>query len=845
MKTTQNKIVMIYKKLRFFLILVFLFYHNVSFSQNYPDSIKQAIISFADDTSKISSYLKIGEYYADTIPDSAFSYYYKALNLSKELNNTEKQIESYAALASLSISAEKYQKAIDFYESEIKLCKKIDDKEHLRYAVGNSGVLYFYLSNYPKALIHFYELEKTAIALNDSNALTTAYTNIGNIYKKLNENEKALEYFNKNLKIAKKINSKSAISNAYNNIGLIYQDSDNDKIAVKLFKKSIDVSKEINDTEGIVIGYLNLGISLDAMHQCKKALLYFGKALKIAKDINNKRLISEVEYELANIYLSLSDSEKNNTDKKKDYLLDKSKNFAEDAYKIAKSYHYLNIVKKITRLLIDIYQKKNETDKALKYATEYIVVKDSLFKKENLEAIQKMNAKYEIYKNNIEINKRELVISQNKKLIDSQNFIINAGIVVGIVFFIFLSYIIGLFLKVRNKKNEISELKKLQDYLINNLPASVYLKDTNLKYKLTNDKYAELLGFTPDELYNKSDKELGLETKYETLDMQILAVDKALKPITEEFIDKKGKEYRVSIKKVPYHDLNGNVAGVIGIVSDVTEYMKLNLRIHKLLDKTRNQKNRIENANRNINDSLSYAKTIQDAVLPSTEKLNLLFKDFFILFKGRQIVSGDFYYANKVNDTVIFALGDCTGHGVPGGFLTMLSISFLNQIISENKQISPSEILNHLRKKIIEIFTQSGQPNKNGLDIALCSYNVKTNILQYSGAYNSMFLLRDNELSEYKATRIPIGFYFAEKEFKNYEIQLNQNDIIYLFTDGFKDQIGGPENKKFTSKKLKELILENHKKPFKEQKNIIEKTFDNWLAENEQFDDVSMFTVKF
>ncbi len=835
---------MIYKKLRFFLIIVFLFHHNVFFSQNYPDSIKQRIISSADDTSKISAFLKIGKYYADTIPDSAFLYYYKALNLSKQLNSPEKQIESYASLASLSISGEDYEKAINFYESEIELCKKIDDKEHLRYAVGNSGVLYFYLSNYPKALTHFYELEKTAIALNDSNALATAYTNIGNIYKKLNENEKALEYFNKNLRIAKKINSKAAISNAYNNIGLIYQDNDNDKIAVKLFKKSIDVSEEINDYEGIAVGYLNLGISLDAMHQCKKALSYFGKALKLAKDINNKRLISEVEYELANIYLNLSDSEKNNTDKQKEYL-EKSKNFAENAYKIAKSYHYLNNVKKTTRLLIDIYQKKNETDKALKYATEYIIVKDSLFKEENLEAIQEINAKYEIYKNNIEINKRELIISQNKKMIDSQNFIIKAGIVAGIVFLIFLSYIIGLFMRVRKKKNEISELKKLQDYLINNLPASVYLKDTNLRYKLANEQYAELLGLTLDELYDKTDRELGLETKYEDLDMQILAVDKAIEPITEKYTDNKGKEYRVSIKKVPYHDLNGNVAGVIGIVSDVTEYMNLNLRIHKLLDKTRNQKNRIENANRNISDSLTYAKTIQDAVLPSTEKLKLLFKDFFIVYKGRQIVSGDFYYANKVSDRVIFALGDCTGHGVPGGFLTMLSISFLNQIISENTQISPSEILNLLRKKIIEIFAQSGQPNKNGLDIALCSYNVKTNVLEYSGAYNSMFLLRNNELTEYKATRIPIGFYFAEKEFKNYEIQLKQNDIIYLFTDGFKDQIGGPDNKKFTSKKLKELILENHKKSFNEQKSIIENTYDNWLAGNEQFDDVSMFTVKF
>ena len=826
-----------------FIVIVLSSISKTGFAQKQLDSLKLLVLHSGKDTNRISAYIQIGDILADSIPDSASMYYNKALLLSEEIKNVPFQIQSCSSLANLNISQENYKKALDFYAKEKELCLKINDKKKLKFVVGNSGVIYFYLSNYPEALKNFFDLEKIAIELNDSDAIATAYTNIGIIFKKLDENDKALTYFNKNLSIAQKINSKSSISDSYNNIGLIFQDENKDSIAVEYFKKSLKLSKEINDEESVAISELNIGISLLNMNRMNEALSKFETALNIAEKIKNKRLTAESENELAEIYFKFSDLPDYTSSEQKKYL-NKSLNYAEDSYKISKSHSYLNNVKKITHLLAKIYKKKKNSDRALKFALEHIAVKDSIFKNQNLEAIQKMNAKYEIYKNRLLLEKKESEIEQNKKLIKNKNFIIKYGII-GAVIFLFLSILLViLFIRIKKQKNKLSELKQLQDYLINNLPVSVYLKDVNFRYKLANKSFADLLGLSLTELIGKSDRELDQETKYEDIDMQVIAMNKAIKPITEKFINQEGKELWVSIKKVPFHDINGKVAGVIGIVSDVTEYTKLNFRLQKALDETRKKNKHIKQINRDINDSLIYAKTIQDAVLPCKNYLNTVLKNYFLIYRSRQIVSGDFYFVKEINETLTVALADCTGHGVPGGFLTMLSISFLHQITAENTKLIPSEILNKLRENIKVIFNTEDNQNKNGLDIALCTVDKKNQKMQFSGAYNSLFLLRNNELTEYKATRIPIGYYFAEKQFKNYEIDLKKGDIVYLFTDGFKDQIGGSENKKFTSKRLKSLILKNHKLPMDKQKEIIENTFIEWLGDNEQFDDVSMLAFK-
>ena len=214
--------------------------------------------------------------------------------------------------------------------------------------------------------------------------------------------------------------------------------------------------------------------------------------------------------------------------------------------------------------------------------------------------------------------------------------------------------------------------------------------------------------------------------------------------------------------------------------------------------------------------------------------------DYFILFEPKDQVSGDFYYLNKTENRLAFTVADCTGHGVPGGFLTALSISYLHEIIRRKDIDKPAQVLELLRNRFIEL----GLGMHFGLDMALCIVDTQTNIMHYSRAFNSLIIIRDNELMEFKGDKIPVSFYFIEENFSNQEIKLKNNDIIYLFSDGYKDQFGGDNNRKFSTKRFKELLLEIHKKPMFLQKEIIINTLSNWKKGLEQLDDITILSIK-
>ena len=259
------------------------------------------------------------------------------------------------------------------------------------------------------------------------------------------------------------------------------------------------------------------------------------------------------------------------------------------------------------------------------------------------------------------------------------------------------------------------------------------------------------------------------------------------------------------------------------------------------------QKDLVDEKQKEIIDSINYAKRIQQAVLTGEDVWNKISKEYFILFKPKDIVSGDFYWAyNTPNNRSIFCLADCTGHGVPGGFMSMLGNSFLNEIVVENKIFKADQILNKLRSKIIHALEQKGgTQQKDGMDMSLCVWNKLDNTLEFAGANNPLWLLRGKELQEYKADKMPIGLYLeTETPFSSVTIQLQAGDIVYLSTDGYADQFGGPKGKKLKYKPLIESLIKNSALPMAEQKNILDSTFNDWMHKHDQVDDVSLIGVK-
>lgn len=260
------------------------------------------------------------------------------------------------------------------------------------------------------------------------------------------------------------------------------------------------------------------------------------------------------------------------------------------------------------------------------------------------------------------------------------------------------------------------------------------------------------------------------------------------------------------------------------------------------------QKKQIELQKDAITDSITYASRIQKAILPSPKLFEAAFGDYFIYFRPRDIVSGDFYWITERDDQVIFAVVDCTGHGVPGAFMSMLGNSFLNEITkTKKKTVTASGILNQLRVMISAALSQSGRSNNtdDGMDIAICIYNTKTGELNYSGANNPLYLVRNEELNIIKPNRMPIGYFPVKKDFTGHTIKIQKGDVIYLFTDGYCDQFGGKYDKKFTTNRFKKMLLKNADLPMIDQKEHLESAFEAWMDGTHQIDDVLVMGIRF
>jgi len=260
------------------------------------------------------------------------------------------------------------------------------------------------------------------------------------------------------------------------------------------------------------------------------------------------------------------------------------------------------------------------------------------------------------------------------------------------------------------------------------------------------------------------------------------------------------------------------------------------------------QRDQIENQNKDIKASIQYASRIQKAVLPPLDSFNALLGESFVFFKPRDIVSGDFYYLNIKNDKIIVAAADCTGHGVPGAFMSLMGISLLNQIISLlHDTFDAAYILNELRANLKKALRQTGKSDeaKDGMDISLCVIEKHKNQLNYAGAFNPLLLVRNKELSTYPANKMPIGiFIIQDVDFTNHLVETQPGDMLYLYSDGFQDQFGGPDKRKFLPKRLKEVLVEVSDQPLIAQHDFLEKTFSLWKADLSQIDDVLVMGIR-
>ncbi|HEC42265.1 MAG TPA: hypothetical protein ENI20_05490 [Bacteroides sp.] len=275
-------------------------------------------------------------------------------------------------------------------------------------------------------------------------------------------------------------------------------------------------------------------------------------------------------------------------------------------------------------------------------------------------------------------------------------------------------------------------------------------------------------------------------------------------------------------------------------------------RMNELIERNK----QVSEKSKEISDSINYAQRIQNAVLPTQETISNLLPENFILFKPRDIVSGDYYWITKIQNKTVVVVADCTGHGVPGAFMSMLGISLLNKLFTDKDDISAAKVLNLLREDVKkslghemnvkdEDLPDNSELVKDGMDMAIMMFDFDSRSMQYAGAYNPFYLVRNKELLHFKGDRMPVGFHIKESpSFTNQEVDLKKDDIIYAFSDGYVDQMDVTGSKKFMTKNFKKLLLDINHLSMEEQKDTLNAKIEEWKGDHDQIDDILVMGIK-
>ncbi len=363
----------------------------------------------------------------------------------------------------------------------------------------------------------------------------------------------------------------------------------------------------------------------------------------------------------------------------------------------------------------------------------------------------------------------------------------------------------------------------------------------------------EMLGYSLDELLTKTIFDIHSKDQLERSSEVIATVYEKRGLIYSDlpFISARGEKIDVECS-AKVEDFAGKVVIFIS-ARDIRDRLRLQEQIQK-------QSTIIEQKNKDLIDSITYAKNIQEAILPSNTSMQAAFPEMFVLYKPKDIVSGDFYWYNSVRSSLdtnlaasgarlsVIAVVDCTGHGVPGAFMSLVGYTLLNQTVTVPEINSPAHVLDYMNRELVHMLNKKMDEIviNDGMDMSVCAFNSQTMKLNYAGANHVMYLMRNGQVTSYDGDRQAIGLQSRErlKPFTNHQVTVEKGDVIYMFTDGFEDQFGGENGKKYKSSKFRDFLLSIHNKPMADQKKNLETEFITWKGKHEQLDDVLVIGIK-
>lgn len=615
---------------------------------------------------------------------------------------------------------------------------------------------------------------------------------MGASYVLRGDNDKGIYFYSLSAQITELLNDDDGLASSYNGLGIVYSRNGNYSKAIEQYLSSLTSYERLNDKDGIAIAYNNIGLNYERQSQLEKAMDFYQKSLKIKTEIGKPLGIAQAKINIGNIYISL-----------KKY--DSSLKCFNEALEIQKELNNTTLEATIINSIGIIYQEQNRYDAAVGYFMKALVLRNKIGDRYGANDIRNNLAII----NNIQGN---------------------------------YSKAVGYALESFATANEMQNLELIKQ-------SAKTLSSSFEKMGKASDalKYFKVYNAYKDSIYNKdnTEKSIQAELKYE---FSKRAEKENLKREKKELEQKEAVKRQVIIRNFLILGFALLLVVAFLIFRNLKQKQRANNKLQIAYSEIEEKSNLLEEKNKEVLDSIKYAKRLQEAILPNNEFIKKLFPESFVFYRPKDIVSGDFYWFEHWGNKKMFAAVDCTGHGVPGAFMSIVGYNLLNQAINEHGLTKPNLVLNELNKGITKTLKQTFEDSavKDGMDIALCSYDEKTNVLEYAGAFNALWLLRENAIIEIKADKQPVGLFLGEelKSFTNHEITIQKGDTVYVFTDGYADQFGGPKGKKFKYKQLQSILLENASKSMLEQKTILENSITTWQGNLEQIDDILIIGIR-
>ena len=681
--------------------------------------------------------------------------------------------------------------------------------------------------------------------------MVKAITTQGVSFDVVGNGETAKEYYYKALKIAEEIDYKQGKANLLHNLGMVFGAQGNYTKAKEHYLKSIEIKKALGDDKGTASTLNNLGVTSKKQGDLGLAAQYYTQSLKIHEEAGNKSGISTA---LSNIGLINYLQE--------DY--DKAADYFKKALNLSTEMDYKKGMANCITNLGNVDYQRGNIDIALKRYHKALDIRHEINDKWG-EAIALHNIA-NIYGENGDSKKalehfnKSILIREE---IGHKEGIANAYYGIGTTYYKLKDYKSALnhFQKSLKIGQEIGGLKEIRE-------ASERLWGTYKKLNKPSQalKMYELYITMKDSMEREENKKevIRQELKYQyekqaALDSIAFANKEQIALAKQAEIDAKAKvkaekqkaqsdkqQAEIERKKIIQYALYVGIALLLAFAAFIFNRFKLTQKQKNIIEE---QKQEVDNAyaelgerNKEVMDSIAYAKRIQNAILPPDKFIKECLPNSFVLYKPKDIVAGDFYWMNQKDNVTYFAAADCTGHGVPGAMVSVICNNSLNRALKEFNLNEPGKILDKTRELVISEFEKSEEDVKDGMDIALC--RIEGNQLQYSGAHNPLWVVRNGEILETKANKQPIGKFEQSQPFTTHNVKLLKGDSLYIFSDGFVDQFGGDKGKKFKAKPFKELLLTIQDKTMEAQKQFINETFENWKGELEQIDDVCVIGLK-